>query len=262
MSPAPRPAVRVSVCMATYRGERWVAEQVTSVLAEIGPDDELVVVDDASPDGTTDVLRQIDDPRLRIVEQAVNGGYVRAFATALEHARGAYLLLSDQDDVWVPGRVEVMLAALQDHDVVAGNLATLGGPDSIHSPLGRPGWRLRASDSGHHLRNVLGVLAGARPYFGCAMGLRREALEVATPFPAGLRESHDLWFALYGNLAGSIAHVDDVVVLRRYHQDNASPDRPRGVVAALRSRLLLVRCVVELRRRLHRSGARRGRPAR
>ena len=70
------------------------------------------------------------------------------------------------------------------------------------------------------------------------------------PFPAYLRESHDLWIALYGNLVGSIVHVDEPTLERRVHATNATPDRPRGVRPALASRWMLVRAVVELRRRL------------
>lgn len=240
---------RVSVCMATYDGARWVGEQLDSILADLGPDDEVVVVDDRSGDGTVDVVRARRDPRVRLVVRDRNGGYVRAFGTALGAARGRFLLLADQDDVWVPGRTEALVAALGEASVVASNLATLGGPDSIRDPRGRPGWRLRADDSRRPVRNVLGVLAGARPYFGCAMAVRREVLDVAYPFPSWLRESHDLWFALHGNLSRDLLHLEQVTVLRRYHDDNASPDRPRGVRAALSSRLLLLRCLVELARR-------------
>ena len=111
---------------------------------------------------------------------------------------------------------------------------------------------LRASDSRRHVRNVLAVLAGNRPYYGCAMGLRREVLAGATPFPAYLRESHDLWLGLYGNVTRSIVHLDLVTVRRRLHEDNASTERPRGLREVLASRALLVRCLVDVLRRARR----------
>jgi glycosyltransferase involved in cell wall biosynthesis len=240
---------RVSVCMATYNGSRWVTEQLASILAEIGPRDEVVVVDDASTDDTLERVRALADPRVRVVAQPTNAGYVRSFETALRAARGTYVLLADQDDVWVPGRVDVMLDGLGGHDVVASNLVTLGGPDRIRGPYGQADWRLHAAESDHRVRNVLGILAGNRPYYGCAMGVRREVLDRALPFPAYLTESHDLWLALYGNLRGRLLHIDAATVRRRFHDDNASPDRPRGVVGALRSRALLVRCLLTLWRR-------------
>lgn len=246
-------AVRVSVCMATYDGARFLREQLDSILSELGPRDEVVVVDDASHDDTVSVLRDLGDSRIRVVESPLNRGYVRTFEAALTEARGEYLLLSDQDDIWVPGRVALMLAALEHSDVVATNLGTLAGSQQIRGPYGQSDWRLRSSQSGHRVRNIAGVLAGNRPYYGCAMGVHRETLERLMPFPTFLVESHDLWVALYGNLVGSIAHLDERTVQRRFHGENVTPDRPRGVVGVLRSRFMLVRATVELWRRVRAS---------
>lgn len=241
---------RVSVCVATYRGAPWVAEQLTSILDQLGPADEVVVVDDASPDDTVARVRAVGDPRVRLIARDENRGYVRTFEQALGEARGDVLVLADQDDVWEPGRLAAMLAALDaGADVVATNLATLDGPDRIRGPYGQADWHLRAASSGHRVRNVLGVLAGNMPYYGCAMALRRSALRTVLPFPALLTESHDLWIALYGNLVGRVRHLETRSVRRRFHADNASPDRPRGPLMVLRSRWMLVRACAELLRR-------------
>lgn len=240
----------VSVCLATYQGAAHVSEQLDSVLPQLADGDEVVVVDDCSTDGTADVVAGIGDPRVRLHRHDANAGYVAAFEDALLLATGEVLLLCDQDDVWTAGRVDAMVAALTDAQVVATNLGTLGGPARLRGPYGQRDWRLRARQSGRHARNVLAVLAGNRPYYGCAMGLRREALGVLTPFPAFLTESHDLWIALYGNLAGSVRHLEIRSLDRRFHEGNASSPRPRGPAAVLGSRLMVLRCVRELRRRL------------
>lgn len=246
---------RVSVCLATFNGERWVAEQLASILTQLGPADEVVVVDDASSDGTVAAVRAVGDPRIVVEARAENRGYVRTFEEALRLARGTFLLLADQDDVWLPGRVEAMVEALGRTHVVATNLATLGGPEAIRGPYGQSDWRLRASDSGRGLRNVAGVLAGNRPYYGCAMGVHRDALAAGLlPFPTFLHESHDLWLALYGNLIGGMTHLELRSLARRFHDTNQTPNRPRGVVAALRSRLLLLRCIASLLARRSRRG--------
>lgn len=239
----PEAVPRVSVCMATWNGEAYVAEQLASILDQLDATDEVVVVDDASSDGTVDVVRALGDPRVRLHARAANRGYVRTFEEALTRARGAYLLLADQDDVWLPGRVAALTAALERADVVASNLATLGGPDALAGPFGRSDWRLRSRDSGRRLHNVLGILAGAMPYYGCAMGVRRDALgRGLLPFPGFLHESHDLWIALYGNLVGTMAHLGRRTVARRLHASNQTPTRPRGVRGVVASRLLLLRC--------------------
>ena len=250
----------VSVCMATYRGAEFVTEQLDSILAQLGDGDEVVVVDDASPDDTVAVVRALAerDPRVRLYPRAQNRGYVRTFEEALGRATGDVLLLADQDDVWLPGRVDAMAAAPEDVDVVATNLTTLGGPDAIQGPYGQPDWSLRPSDSRHHLRNVVGVLAGNRPYYGCAMGVRRSALPGVLPFPSWLNESHDLWLGLYGNVFGSIAHLADRTVARRLHGSNQTPNKPRALPQVLRSRLMLLRCVAVLAGRRRGGAPRRG----
>lgn len=250
MTGGARPAV--SVCMAAYNGERHIADQIDSILAQLVEGDELIVVDDCSPDGTAAVVESIDDERVRLVRRAPNVGYVRTFEHALGLAGNPHVLLSDQDDVWLPGRIEAMSRALTENAVVATNLSTLGGPETLRGPYGQSDWRLRPRDSRRHVRNVLGVLAGNRPYYGCAMGVRRSDLDTVLPFPEYLRESHDLWLALYGNLAGSIVHLEIRSLARRLHETNQTPVRPRGPLTVLRSRLMLIRSTITLRRRLGR----------
>lgn len=244
MSDTPTTAPRISVCLAAYNGERYIGEQLASILPQLNRHDEVVVIDDASTDGTVAAVRAIADPRVRLIARPDNRGYVKTFEQALHEARGDYLLLADQDDVWLPGRVDALVGALASAQVVAGNLTTLAGPDAIRGPYGQADWKLRAAGSHHGARNVAGILAGNMPYYGCAMGVRRDALaEGVLPFPDFLHESHDLWLALYGNVRGEIAHVEQRVTARRFHDSNQTPNRPRGVLPALRSRLLLLRCL-------------------
>jgi glycosyltransferase involved in cell wall biosynthesis len=252
-------AIPVSVAMATYNGSAHVAEQLDSILEQLGPHDEVVVVDDASTDDTRDVLAAVDDPRVRVILSPVNRGYVRAFETAIAATRGEAVLLSDQDDVWLPGRRDAMAAALRDHQVVVTNLATLGGPDSLRGPFGQHDWKLGPGDDERRAANLAGIVAGLKPYYGCAMGVRRDALATVLPFPPHLVESHDLWLAMYGNLVGSIAHLDIRSLARRLHDDNATPTRPRGPRAVLASRFRLVRALLTLGRRTRRQARSAGR---
>jgi glycosyltransferase involved in cell wall biosynthesis len=239
----PASDVRVSVCLAAHDGAQFVGEQVQSILDQLGPSDELVVVDDASRDATVAVVEAFGDPRIAVHRGDVNVGSVRAFERALGLARGAYLLLADQDDVWVPGRLEAMVAALQTDGVVATSVAVLGD-----SP-GRPRWPLWAGDSHRYAANVAAVLVGVRWYFGCAMGLRRDLLSVVLPFPAWLTESHDLWIGLVGNVRHEMRHLETPSVRRRLHSANQTPLRWRSLPTILRARVMLVRCLVEARRR-------------
>lgn len=238
--------VRVSVCLATHDGAKHVREQIGSVLDQLGPDDELVVVDDASSDATAAIVASLPDPRIWLARNASNEGYIRTFERALRLARGRYLLLCDQDDVWVPGRLEAMVTALRDTAVVATSVAVLG------EPLEPPRWPLRARDSRRYAANTAATIVGVRWYFGCAMGLRRDVLASVLPFPPWLRESHDLWLGLVGNTHRQMVHLEAASVQRRLHDANQTPLRWRSPRQIVRARIMLLRCLTEARRRARR----------
>ena len=241
--------IRASVCMATYKGGADVSEQIESIVAQLGPHDELVIVDDCSPDDTAAVIvetvARLNESRVFLTRTDSNVGYVRAFEAAIRRSRGRYVFLSDQDDVWAPGRHEAMISGLSGSLVVAGN----------HSILGRDGARLwypplRARQSGRHLVNLFAILIGYRPYFGCAMGFRREVIDGGIlPMPPYLHESHDVWIAITGNVRRSIRHLDQVVVERRLHGGNQTPLGIRGLGTILGARRMFVRLILEAGRR-------------
>lgn len=242
-----------SVCMATYNGATYLRPQLDSILAQLDDGDEIVIVDDASPDDTVAVIESYDDPRIHLVRNAQNRGYVRTFERAMQLATGDVLLLSDQDDVWITGRRDALVAAAEAKGIAASNLLLLGSEEPLRSPVtGRP-WLLRAADGERSLRNEMRILAGDIPYYGCAMAISRDALALVLPFPAGLTESHDLWTATVANAAHRMAHLEQPTLYRRVHDDNASTSRPRGIGAVLRSRLLLLRLWRLARRRVRSS---------
>ena len=83
LQPTSPAAVRASVCMASYNGSAYITEQLSSILKQLGPADEVVIVDDASTDGTLDAVRAFGDDRIRLFEAAVNQGYVNTEEAAL-----------------------------------------------------------------------------------------------------------------------------------------------------------------------------------
>lgn len=239
----------VSVCMATYNGGRYLKAQLESILPQLHAGDEVVVVDDASHDDSVAVVESLESPFIRIHRNEENRGYVRTFERAMTLARGEVLLLADQDDIWPDGRVDALCAFADSRPIVASNLVLLDTGEPLRSPVtGRP-WLLQETQDTQPVRNELRILLGDAPYFGCAMAVRRDALELVLPLPAYLSESHDLWIATVGNAAGLLKHLELPTVHRRVHESNASTSRPRGLVAALRSRVLLLRLWCEARRR-------------
>ncbi len=231
-------AVRVSVCMATYNGQEYVAEQIQSILSQLSPEDELIVVDDASKDSTLDVVRRIEDPRIVLLPSAENKGYVASFEKAVSASRGEYIMLSDQDDIWLPGRVEKLVDALQTKDFAASNFTVFGGPANRYHKV-----QLKESDSGRWVANLVTTWIGIRPYYGCTMAFRAAAKKQILPFPEFLTETHDQWIAIVANLNRSMVHVAAPTVARRLHDENTTPKSRRPVSVILRARIMLLRAI-------------------
>lgn len=250
-APSDGPAIRASVCMATYRGAEYVAEQIDSILEQLGPNDELIIVDDASPDETVERIRAFGDPRLTLLESAQNQGYVKSFEQGVLASSGEFVFLADQDDVWLDGRLEMMISALKSADVVATNFEVLGGGS-------RGAVRVLSSvDSTHYVRNLLGIMVGYRPYYGCGMAMTRRQAEIFAPVPSFLTESHDLWLAICGNVGKSMSHLDEPSLLRRLHENNVTPRGWRPLPVILQARVMILRCMVEAARRTRANSKRR-----
>ncbi|MDQ6733872.1 MAG: glycosyltransferase [Nitrospirota bacterium] len=244
-TPAGEAGVRVSVCMAAYNGSDHIEEQIGSILTELGPQDELIIVDDASTDDTVERVSKLPDSRIRLVESPINRGYVKTFEAALGLSYGRYVFLSDQDDVWIPGRVEAMIRALQSGSMVASNFGYFGQqPRTIESI------RLNSSDSRRKWANLFALWVGYRPYYGCAMAFRRSTKNFVLPFPDFLVETHDQWIAMVGNLCGNMVHLDQDTLVRRLHDNNTTPKKARSLPVILRARIMLVRAFLVAVRRV------------
>jgi glycosyltransferase involved in cell wall biosynthesis len=230
----------ISVCLAAYNGERWIAEQLLSVLASPLVD-EVVVSDDGSTDGTRARIAEIGDPRIVLID-GPRAGLIRNFENALRHARGDIVFLCDQDDVWLPDKVACVVAALRHADLVVTDCRVV---DEALNELHPSFFRLNRSGPGLW-RNLL-----KNGFLGCCMAMRRSVLDAALPFPDRIA-MHDWWIGLVAERVGRVRFLAEPLSLYRRHGGNASAASTRSAVPLrqrLRWRLDLWRYV-----RLHRPG--------
>lgn len=208
-------AAAVSVAMATYNGERYVEEQLRSILAQLRPGDEVVVVDDASTDSTVACIEALRDARIRLLRQPANQGVRRSFERALCEVRGEFIFLSDQDDVWLAGKRDELAEALRGGAMLAlSDASVIDAQGNVVAPS------FMARRGGFH-GSVLETLHKNR-YLGCTMAFRRELLADVLPIPATVPQ-HDMWIGLLARVRGRVAYVDRPLMQYRRHRANASP---------------------------------------
>ena len=215
----------ISVCMATYNGEKYIFEQIESILAQLTPDDEVIIVDDFSTDDTVKILQGINDSRIKIYLNDRNRGHVFSFARAISLASNEIIFLADQDDIWLAGRVSLMARKLLDTgaQLVSSNYELI---DRHGVPLNRAiKIELKSEDSSKYIRNILKIFMGTANYFGSAMAFRKDIVPLILPIPSFVI-LHDVWISLAGNLIGSNVHLDERTLKRRLHDNNfTNPNR-------------------------------------
>jgi len=202
----------ISVCIATYNGEKYLREQLDSILPQLAESDEVVISDDGSTDGTIDLIRSLNDPRIKIVSNSGRKGYVGNFENALKHTTGDYIFLSDQDDIWHPNKVTTCMDLLKNHLAVNHNSLLV---NSEGKSLGKDFFTIHKSSGGFWqtlLRNS---------YSGCCMAFRKELLRYALPFPPSIA-SHDIWLGLLAEKHGNPIFLSEPLLYYRRHESNTS----------------------------------------
>lgn len=232
--------MNISVCMATYNGEKYVVEQMRSILKQLKHNDEVIVVDDFSSDNTLNLLRGLNDSRIRIYLNKRNMKHVFSFNRAISLAKKDVIFLADQDDVWIKDRVASMANKLID----SGAMLLSSNHDRIGNTIYLPLYELLSSESSKHFKNIFNIYMGKANYFGCCMAFRRDFVKLILPIPSFVK-SHDLWISIASNLIGSNVHMDEYTLRRRLHNENVSSTN-RCIFMKIWARLIFTLSIIVL----------------
>jgi glycosyltransferase involved in cell wall biosynthesis len=207
--------MRVVVVMSTFNGERFVGEQVESILSQLPPEGRLLIRDDGSSDATAGALAAMVDARIALT-RGENIGFAASFFRLLDSvpADAEMVMLSDQDDVWLPARIERAWRVLQqtgDEPVLYCSRMRL--VDEQLQPLGLS----RTPARGPSFDNAL----AENIVTGCTVALNPAALRIASP-GAGLARVHfhDWWLYLVVAAFGRVVFDPEPTVLYRQHGNN------------------------------------------
>jgi glycosyltransferase involved in cell wall biosynthesis len=211
--------MKISVCMATFNGEKYIAAQIESILKQIAETDELVISDDGSTDATLKKINGFRDPRIRVIESGGLRNPIFNFEKAIAASSGDVIVLCDQDDVWLDGRVnlirELFIGRLGSvYAVVLDSIVVDGQLNEIYPSLFE---YLNAGPG--VLKNIFRIT-----YVGCHMAFSRKLIEIALPFPKRI-PMHDVWLGLIAEIFGKVVFINQQTMLFRRHGENATKSK-------------------------------------
>ena len=214
---------KIDVLLATYNGEKYLKEQIDSILNQTYKNIHLIVSDDGSKDNTRAILEQYQkqDNRITIYFQEQNLGYIKNFEFLLEKVESDYYMLSDQDDVWLPEKIEKSMQTLKnqnadlvfgDLEVVDENLKTIYPSFGDFMLLNRKIKKYINSYKVNYLYNCV---------TGCTILSKKEYIKDILPMPHNSKYVlHDYWMGLMVALKGKLAYMPEKYIKYRQHGNN------------------------------------------
>lgn len=201
----------ISVCMTTYNGAKYVKSQIDSILPQLKSNDELIICDDGSSDETLSVIESVNDDRIKLYKNNFHN-HILNFEFCLGKAKGDIIFLCDQDDVWMPNKVETMCFHLKTSDLVCSNCIVTDKYLNLKNRY--------FTDDPNKKNGIIRNL-WHNQYVGCCMAFNRKVLLRSLPFPKKLI-THDTWIGLVSELVGRSKFIDDPLILFRRHDNNTS----------------------------------------
>ncbi len=211
--------MKVSVAMAAYNGELYIREQLESILAQLGIEDEVIVSDDNPGSEMSKLVLEMakEDTRIRYIE-GLSKGVIRNFENAISATTGDVVFLADQDDVWLPGKVDAVKREFEKGAILVMHDAKV--VDAELRVIEESFFKSHKSRKGY-LRNVW-----RNSYMGCCMAFDKSLKERVLPFPENL-PMHDQYIGLqaenmhFENM-GKVILLDTPYLLYRQHGNNVT----------------------------------------
>jgi len=205
----------ISVCIATYNGEKYIQEQLLSILPQLGPEDEVIVSDDASADRTIQIIEDLHDQRIHILHHTPYTAHhfpadatTHNFEHAIMNCHGDYIFLADQDDVWLPSKVQITMQALQSADLVVHDCQIVS---SDLQTILQPSYFAHIHVHTQALLNAIKCT-----YLGCCLAFNKKILKDILPFPPTCA-AHDQWIGIVAALRYKTKLIHQPLILYRRH---------------------------------------------
>ncbi len=212
--------MKISIALCTYNGEKFLSEQLESFLNQTRLPDELVVGDDCSNDATIELINSFAKTspfpvRVKINEK--NLGSTKNFEHTILNCTGEIILLSDQDDVWLPNKIERFEALFAENEQVGMVFTNAEIVSEDLSPYDKKLWDF-VFEIEERRKNFLNVLIRRNVVTGATMGFRTHYAKMFSPIPTDIPNTiHDGWISLVIAANSDVMFVDECLIKYRQH---------------------------------------------
>ena len=219
---------KVIILMATYNGEKYIREQINSILMQSFTNWELLIRDDNSSDDTMRILEEYEknEARVKILRDNLgNVGQCANFDLLMQHclAEDAYFMFADQDDIWNPNKIELSIKKIIDVEK-SSNYKTpiLIYTNYVITDSNLLGSHVAYRSTLHYSKYELACRLLVQNWvMGCTVIINKSLLELSINIPSEA-ENHDNWMAIIASLAGKIAFLNETTMKHRIHSNNVT----------------------------------------
>lgn len=213
----------VKIIMAAYNGEKYLREQMDSLLGQTYPFIQIEVCDDGSHDGTCDIIREYEknDSRVSLHRNEENKGYVKNFLEAVQRSEEPYVMLCDQDDIWNPDKVEITLRAMKEEEKQYPQKPILVYTDAVNYDSETQKTTGCFHENSHLDTKKVDTahLFMENKVIGCTVMVNHRIVSYLKELPEQIRV-HDWWLALICSHFGRIVYLREPTLLYRQHSGN------------------------------------------
>lgn len=218
----------IDILLSTYNGEKFIEQQIESLLKQTYTNWNLIIRDDGSTDGTKEILyrytQKYPNKISADISNSSNMGVIRSFEVLLQKSQSDYIMFCDQDDIWLPHKIELSLIRMQQLEMQYGS----NKPIMIHTDLTVTDANMTTLDKSfwHYanirpqiLNNNIKYLSVCNSATGCTIMLNKAGKDISLPFPPNIL-MHDSWIASNICRHGIVEAIPKSTILYRQHHSN------------------------------------------
>lgn len=226
---------KVSVAMATYNGEKYIYEQLESILSQLNNNDEVIISDDGSNDNTLQIIKNINDNRIKLINGPKNG-VKKNFENAIYNCTGDIIFLCDQDDIWLSNKVSTIKEIFNNNPSINLIVHDAEVIDNNKKVIEKSFFDFRKVKNGL-INNLI-----KNSFIGCCMIFRASEKKYILPIPNDM-PMHDQWIGMkiLSKKRNSVIFHKEILLKYRRHNNNVSSFKKNTIIKMLKNRLIIIK---------------------